>query len=247
MDRTRTAPAVEVLVELRGETPHRAADYAREKVAAVVARQRGPVLGARVKLTQGTHPTAARPAVAEAAVDVDGRLVRAQVGAPTMAEAVDLLRDRLADRLDRAAHRRVPARRRDRYPRPAGARRIVRRTSSGPAPEEVADAIFELEALDHHFRLFRDAATGLDAVVYRSGPAGYRLARTEPVPRGATPVGLPVTVSEVAAPRTPVAEAVRRLELTGLPFVFFVDPATGRGAVLHHRHDGHYGLLTAAE
>ncbi|MGA5702787.1 ribosome hibernation promotion factor [Peterkaempfera bronchialis] len=255
MNRTQTRPAAEVQVALRGGTPHRAAEYARAKLGPVVGRLREPVLGVRVKLTQGNHPSAARPAVAEVSVDVGGRLVRAHVGAPTMTEAIDLLRDRLAGRLDRATRRRdtarrteEPAQRPDRRPRPAEERRIVRRKSFDVAPEPVDEAVFEMEALDHDFRLFTDATTGLDAVVHRTGPAGYHLTRTGPAPEGAAvPAGVPLTVGEVPAPRIEEAEAVRWLELTGLPFVFFADVATGRGAVLYHRYDGHYGLITPAE
>jgi hypothetical protein len=38
--------------------------------------------------------------------------------------------------------------------------------------------------------------------------------------------------------------ALERLELSGAAFVFFVDEATGRGAVVYRRYDGHYGLIT---
>ncbi|MFD0332117.1 sigma 54 modulation/S30EA ribosomal C-terminal domain-containing protein [Streptacidiphilus monticola] len=40
-----------------------------------------------------------------------------------------------------------------------------------------------------------------------------------------------------------LAQAVQRLEVAALPFVFFIDPATGRGSVLYHRHDGNYGVI----
>ena len=33
----------------------------------------------------------------------------------------------------------------------------------------------------------------------------------------------------------------------GEPFVFYLDPETGRGRVLYIRYDGHYGLITAAD
>ena len=42
------------------------------------------------------------------------------------------------------------------------------------------------------------------------------------------------------------AEARARLELSGEPFVFYLDPDTGRGRVLYLRYDGHYGQITAA-
>ncbi|MER5635531.1 sigma 54 modulation/S30EA ribosomal C-terminal domain-containing protein [Kitasatospora sp. NPDC002227] len=41
-----------------------------------------------------------------------------------------------------------------------------------------------------------------------------------------------------------VGEAVKGLELGGWPSVFITDAATGRGNVLYHRYDGHYGLIT---
>jgi hypothetical protein len=30
----------------------------------------------------------------------------------------------------------------------------------------------------------------------------------------------------------------------GQPFTFFVDAGTGRGRLIYHRYDGHYGLIT---
>ncbi len=58
---------------------------------------------------------------------------------------------------------------------------------------------------------------------------------------------VPLTVSKQPAPRLAVADAKQRLDITGLPFVFFADESTGRGGALYHRYDGHYGLITPAE
>jgi acyl dehydratase len=41
-------------------------------------------------------------------------------------------------------------------------------------------------------------------------------------------------------------QAVEHLDLAGDPFVFHLDPATGRGRVLYRRFDGNYGLITAS-
>ena len=41
-----------------------------------------------------------------------------------------------------------------------------------------------------------------------------------------------------------MAEAIERLNADGERFVFFANQATGRGNVLYHRYDGHYGLIT---
>lgn len=46
-----------------------------------------------------------------------------------------------------------------------------------------------------------------------------------------------------APPVVTVEGAMRRLDLTGEPLVFFVDARTGRGGVAYRRYDGHYGLL----
>jgi hypothetical protein len=50
-----------------------------------------------------------------------------------------------------------------------------------------------------------------------------------------------------AAPTLAEGEAISRLNLTGEPFLFYVDPDIGRGRVLYLRYDGHYGLITAAD
>ena len=57
---------------------------------------------------------------------------------------------------------------------------------------------------------------------------------------------LPVTISSQPAPRLSVEQAVERLGMLGLPFLFFVDAAPNRGCVSYHRYDGHYGLITPA-
>ena len=45
------------------------------------------------------------------------------------------------------------------------------------------------------------------------------------------------------APGLTVTEATARLETAGQSFLFFVNPETGRGNLLYHRYDGHYGLI----
>jgi hypothetical protein len=59
-----------------------------------------------------------------------------------------------------------------------------------------------------------------------------------------TPGATPVVVSAQPAPRLTPREAAHRLEATRWRFVFFRDVASGRGCLLYHRYDGHYGLIT---
>jgi ribosome-associated translation inhibitor RaiA len=57
-------------------------------------------------------PAVARPAVAQATIDVNGRIVRAEAAGATMRDAIELLADRLRTRLRRAIRPRFSLRRR---------------------------------------------------------------------------------------------------------------------------------------
>src|SRR6266540_2586228 len=85
--------------------------YARHKIGQLAKIAPGPVLLARVKLERAADPAMARPALAQATLAVNGRLVRAQVVARQLDEAVDLLEARLRDRLEHL-HSHLRARRR---------------------------------------------------------------------------------------------------------------------------------------
>jgi ribosome-associated translation inhibitor RaiA len=246
--------------------PLGAVEYAQEKVRALTGRTREPVLYARVKLTHMANPAVERPAIAQANLDVNGRPLRAHVAATAVIEAVDLLQDRLAARLERLEehwearrgktpapgphewrHGSEPAHRPDYFPRPAEERQVVRHKSYSLARESPDEAAFELESMDYDFHLFTDVGTGEDSVLYRSGPTGYRLAQVHPHPHPVGPAAVQLTVSDLPAPWMNGGEAKQRLDLTGFPFVFFADAATGRGNVLYHRYDGHYGLISPVE
>jgi len=263
MNRSVMRIAPHVSVETRGVMPRGASAYARAKVLAVVARAPEPVLHARVSLTHVGNPAVGRPAIAQANLDVNGRLLRAQIAAGTVREAVDLLQARLRERMVRLArhwearrgglpvaedhewrHGTVPAERLGFYPRPLEEREIVRHKTFALTRGTPDEAVYDMELLDYQFHLFTEAGTGQDSVVYRDGTGGYRVAQVDPQPAGLGPAAVALTVSEHPAPRLSTSEAVARLELTGWPFVFFVDVATGRANVLYHRYDGHYGLIT---
>jgi len=68
----------------------------------------------------------------------------------------------------------------------------------------------------------------------------------DPKPGRLGPLPGSVTVSLLPAPRLTVQEAAGRLDAAGQLFTFFVDTGTGRGSVVYHRYDGHYGLLVPA-
>ncbi len=265
MSRNASRAIPEVVVEVEGKVPTDAARQVRLMVRALANHTDQPILFARARLIRQADPAVARPFIAQGNLDLDGRPVRAQVAGETMRQAVDGMQDRLRERLDRLAldweARRgaVPTSRQQSwrrggepvhrpgfYPRPPAEREIVRHKSFALAVETPDEAAFELESMDYDFHLFTDLETGLDSVIYRAGPAGYRLARPGQRIEPPAATAVPLSVSSQPVPRLEVPEAVERLELTGWPFVFFVNPETGRGNLLYHRYDGHYGLITPA-
>lgn len=266
MNRSASREAPEIQLRTHGEVPPDAPAYARDKVEALARRSPKPIRYARIKLTKRSNPAVAQQALAQATLDVSGRPTRAHVAASTFGEAIDLLHKRLAARLARLAehwearrggtplalpgewrHGSEPTHRPDHFPRPPQERQIVRHKSYSLARESPDEAAFDLEMMDYHFHLFTEIGTGEDSVVYRTGPTGYRLAQVSPHAHPVAEAAVPLTVSNQPAPRLALADAKQRLDITGLPFVFFADDDTGRGQVLYHRYDGHYGLITPAE
>ncbi|MEU2035896.1 ribosome hibernation promotion factor [Nocardia amamiensis] len=240
-----------------------AADYVRQKVGPALDHASEPLLGARVRVTGHADPAVARPVVAQANVNVNGRAVRVQVAAATTREAIDLLAARLKARLERLARHWQAVRGGRPGLRPqhwcqgdlaraslphaldaAEQRRIVRRKSYALVGETCDEAVFDMETMDYDFHLFTESGTDADSVLYRIGDAGYRLAQVGPRPEAVTRGAVSFTMSPTPAPVLDIQDAITRLELTGLPFVFFRDKASKRGSVLYHRYDGDYGLIT---
>lgn len=104
-------------------------------------------------------------------------------------------------------------------------------------------ALSELDARDQLAHLFTDADTGMDAVVYRGGPLGYRLARTTSAVPAAV-LGTVLVTSPRPTPRLTEPEALARISIGTNPFVFYREPR-GRGALLYARYHGGYGLITS--
>lgn len=112
-------------------------------------------------------------------------------------------------------------------------------------------AVAVMDGMDYDAHLFTDAETGEDALVYRAGPSGLRLARQRHVfPPGwawsAEVPGpqVPLIVNSRATPTLGESEAVRRACEHSLRLLFYTDRETGRGQLLYPRHDGNLGLLT---
>lgn len=250
-------------VTTHGELPG-AEDYAREKIGKLAHLAHEPVLHAHVKLSRHADPAATRPVIAQANLDLNGRLVRAQVAGFDERDAIDRLEARLRRRLDRVAehwearrgrmpkagphewrHGSEPTHRPDYFPRPESDRQVVRHKSYSLATCTVEEAALEMDLLDYDFHLFTEEGSKQDSVLYREGPTGFRLAQAVPQPpEKLAPHEVPLTISPHPAPRLTVGEATQRLGLLGLPFLFFIDAEQDRACVVYHRYDGHYGLIT---
>ncbi|MGW5452827.1 ribosome hibernation promotion factor [Nocardia sp. NPDC003979] len=242
-----------------------AAEYVREKIGGALRHASEPILSVRIRLEGHGDPAVADPIVAQANVNMAGTAVRVQVTAATTRAAIDGLVDRLRARLERAArrsdgqhgrhrggkpvtwhHGAAPRTRLPYFPRPMEEREIVRRKSFALAQETCDEAAFDMSLLDYDFHLFTESGSGLDSVLYRSGPSGYRLAQLDPQPDRVIQGAVLVAISAARPPSLGPRAAAERLEVTGWPFVFYHDPDLGRGCVLYHRYDGHYGLITPA-
>ncbi|MDD4866912.1 MAG: HPF/RaiA family ribosome-associated protein [Mycobacterium sp.] len=259
------AAVFDVDVTTHGQLPG-IEEYARTKIGKLGRYTHQPVLHAHVKLREHGDPAVARPVIAQANLDVDGRPVRAQVEGTTAREAVDRLETRLRQQLERLAEhweakrggtpkagpyewrrQSEPSHRPQYFSRPEGERRIIRHKTYSLPTCTVEEAAFEMELLDYEFHLFTEAGTGQDSVLYRSGPTEYRLALVDPQSADKLPPSeMPLSISPQPAPRLTVDQAIERIGLLGVPFLFFVDSDRNRGSVLYHRYDGHYGLIAPA-
>jgi ribosome-associated translation inhibitor RaiA len=256
-------PAIEVVK--RGAVGQADVEYALKRVGAVVDLIGAPVLFIRVRLTGEDDRKRMRPSLAQATLDVNGELIRAQVAADTMTEAVDLLADRLRDQIQHRAERRRARRATGRVAQPgewrhgdlrdsrslfaeraADEREVVRHKSFAIDPATPDEAAVDMEQLDYDFWLFHDLASDADALIERASDGGYRLHRVRPATAEAGPIAVDLKVVEQRPPTATLEEAIRRLEDGGQPFLFFVDAQGGRANVVYRRYDGNYGLLSPA-
>jgi ribosome-associated translation inhibitor RaiA len=224
-----------------------------------------PVLDAHVVLTQEENPRIARPARAEAEIDVNGHIVRGRVAEGEMRQAVDQLAEHVGRQLRSFVERQSAVRRRPRrpppgewrhgqwspprpeyFPRPVEEREVVRRKSFSLEGVSSVEAAEMMQDLDHDFLLFRDSEADTDAVVYvrDDGRLGVIFPAGTPLPQNLGEAG----TCEESRFSGPVAldVAVAEMDELGHRFMYFVNSETGRGNVIYLRYDGHYGLIEPA-
>ena len=102
----RAAETAAVRVEAHGRVLRGSADLAAAKVGSLLRVAAEPVLSARVTVAVAADPAVARPAGSAAAIDLNGRIVRAQAAGPTTHAAIEQMASRLQVRPGRAARNR---------------------------------------------------------------------------------------------------------------------------------------------
>ncbi|MFD7847251.1 sigma 54 modulation/S30EA ribosomal C-terminal domain-containing protein [Nocardia sp. NPDC059764] len=236
----------EVVVVARGRVPM----LEGERYAGAVGRQLRRMCvedGARLRITGPNCDIG--PFLAQVNLSVGGAAMRVQTLTHGAGDALPVV-----VRLERQ----VLAAQKAWQPRPWP--ETARRSLDAPLPGSISrrksvplqsispmEAAMMMDSMDYDAHVFIDSDTGEDAVVYRAGPTGLRLARTHsvrpPGGRGDT-AGSFVTDSR-PAPVLTEEEAVQRVCDNGLPFLFAVDPDTGRGRLLYRRYDADLGLVAA--
>ncbi|GAA3776534.1 dormancy-associated translation inhibitor [Plantactinospora mayteni] len=234
-----------VQVHTRGLVGADERDCAQAMIGAVLAHHKVPAAGARVRLSGGNCPGG--PILVQVNLRVCGAPARMQVPGRPVATAIAAG----AARLERQIRRLTTAWQPWPWPDPE------RRALSVPGHGQIArlktyrlhsgvpcQAAAFLNAMDYDVHLFTDAETSEDAVIYRAGPTGLRLARQRSMRPPSMPVTLPLTVNPRKTPILTPAQAADRLAEGWLPFVFYTDRDSGRGNLLYRRYDGNLGLIS---
>jgi hypothetical protein len=226
------------------------AAYAVAAVCEVLAESRLRD-GARVRLSGGV--CAGGPALMQVNLRVNGAPARVQLAGATPTQTVDETAHRLRRQLRRLTTAYEPWPWPDPQRRPLGvpmAGTVRRHKNYRLHVGSPCQAAAFMNAMDYDVMLFVDAETGEDAVVYRSGPTGVRLARQHSMRPPSLPTLLPLTVNAHRVPALALPAAVDRLVAGWLPFVFYTDADSGRGRgrgrLLYRRYDGDLGLITPA-
>ncbi len=256
---------LQIALSTRGDVSAEERVYVEERLRRVAKLAPGRILHARLRLTMEADPARERPAIVKGALDIDGRLVRAHVAAPTMNEAADWFEERMRERLERVAerarslllrhrdagpgewhHRDAPSRRPEFFDRSVDEREIVRRKEFAVEAETPDEAVFDMESLHHDFFLFTNVESAEENLVYRAPSGDFEIVQPTSTPESVARCAAPIRPSHLVPTRLRLDDAVELLNVGNEPFVFFLDADTGRGNVVYRRYDGHYGLIAPA-
>lgn len=251
-----------IVYQTFGPVPAEALTEAEAMMAALAEAAPRPILFAKVKVNHDDDRSPGQRSVVQATMDVSGVVLRAQAAGTTALNALGVVADRMERRVRRLSERRakadkrppstprgtwrsgdLPTRRPEFYDRPPEERMVVRRKTYSPAARiPVSEALFDLDVLDYRFFLFTDEADDKATIVYEAD-GGVAIRKIDGSPSNETMLRPDVDVDETPAPTIGVDEAVSRLNMSNMPFIFFQDAENKLSSVLYRRYDGHYGLI----
>lgn len=254
-----------VIYEAYGSVPPSTRKHAEEMMRRLSDMAPEPVRTARVKVKHDEDRGTDEISIAQGSMDFSDISIRVEAAGPTPDAALDAVDERLEDKLARLAGRpedsgtaaftSPPGRWRYRgetdvrptfHYRPPERRTVVRRKTFSPLDRiSIAEALFNLDALDYRFYIFSDTTDETTSVVYRdsAGPALRRVDGSRPANGSVEGIH----VNEAEAPVITAADAISRLNMSDMTFIFFRDVDRGRSSVLYRRYDGHYGLLVPSK
>lgn len=249
-----------LVLVIKGDVSESDLAYVHEHYDRFRSRIGRPVLFARLKLTVFDEPSRELPVTASSTLDIDGRLLRAFVGAVSVTEAIDVLIGRLRTQLDRltdVSHHKSSANSTQAdwtgwdplaelpgfHDRPASERELVRHKSYTTEEATVDEAAWDMALLDYDFFLFHELGSGQDCLLARSddGLVLHRVDSSLDI-QGTERLGVEIDPS--SAPALTVRGAVERLDAGHERYVFFENAKSQHGNVVYRRFDGHYGLIT---
>ncbi len=139
-----------------------------------------------LELAVERNPSVANNQVAEATIWTKGPVIRARESSADMKASIDLLVDKLERQAARLhdKRRRGPARAHGHGAAPTApeeaARAIVKTKQFAVKPMSPAEAVLQLELIEHDFFVFRNDDTDDVNVVYRRRDGNYGLIETHP-------------------------------------------------------------------
>jgi hypothetical protein len=238
----------DVVVVSRGRISELEADRLRGAIGGLLAL-RGIAGGARVRVTGGNCERG--PMLVQVNLQVGDTPARVQAVVPSRNDVLPVIArlDHQVGRLSAPWHPRPWPDRTRRALAGAGDGVITRRKAYELLRGTPVQAVAVMDAMYYDVHLFTDSETGEDAVVYRAGPSGLRLARQRRMcpPASsltASSARVPLIVNPQPTPNLTEAAAVDRMRDQGPAFLFFNDADTGRGRLLYRRYDGNLGLIT---
>lgn len=218
-------------------------DCAHAMISAVLRKTTTDHARVRISAADGTD----RLGLVQVNLRVHGAPARIQAAGRTVVLAISAAAARLQRQINRLTTAWEP------WPWPDPERRVLAIPGAGSIARLKSfrlhagmpcQAAAFLNAMDYDVFLYTDAETGEDAIVYRSGPTGFRLARQRTMHPPSMPSLLPLTVNPRKIPILTPAQAAARLAEHWLPYVFYTDHRTHRGSLLYRRYDGDLGLIT---